>query len=150
MWTVTPLQLGYPGKTTHHGGLGWSTVALAVCPGRIAILDTGGFAARRGIAAGLTAQGLTPADVTDLLLTHLHHDHCINWPMFPNATIHVETQELAWAENLPDGHPIVPEIAVRPLVAHARLRRFAAGDAVLPGITKIGRASCRERVCSTV
>ena len=137
MWTVTPLQLGYPGKTTHHGGLGWSTVALAQGPGRVAILDTGGFAARRGIIAGLEARGLTPADVTDLLLTHLHHDHCINWPMFPHATLHVETQELDWAQSLPDGHPIVPEIAIRPLAASPRLRRFAAGDAPLPGVTSI-------------
>ena len=137
MWTVTPLQLGYPGKTTHHGGLGWSTVGLARAEGRIAILDTGGFAARRGIADGLAALGLTPADATDLLLTHLHHDHCINWPMFPNATLHVETRELDWAQSLPDGHPIVPELAIRPLAASPRLRRFAAGDAPLPGITSI-------------
>ncbi len=137
MWTVTPLQLGYPGKTTHHGGLGWSTVALARAPGRVAILDTGGFAARRVIVAGLAAQGLTPADVTDLLLTHLHHDHCINWPMFPNATLHAETQELDWALSLPDGHITVPEIAIRPLAASPRLRRFAAGGSPLPGILSI-------------
>ena len=159
MWTVKPLQLGYPGKTTHHGGLGWSTVGLArsagsglACsagfdlarsagggpprnaPDRIAILDTGGFAARRVITAALAAENLTPADITDLLLTHLHHDHCINWPMFPNATLHVEAQELAWALSLPDGHPTVPEIAIRPLAASPRLRRFAAGETVLPGI----------------
>ena len=137
MWTVTPLQLGYPGKTTHHGGLGWSTVALARAPSHIAILDTGGFAARRGIIAGLAAHGLTPADVTDLLLTHLHHDHCINWPLFPRATIHAEAQELDWALGLPDGHITVAEIAIRPLAAHPRLRRFAAGDSPLPGILSI-------------
>ena len=137
MWTVTPLQLGYPGKTTHHGGLGWSTVALARTPGRAAILDTGGFAARRGIINGLAALGLAPADITDLLLTHLHHDHCINWPLFPNAAIHVETSEMDWALGLPDGHPVVPELAVRPLAAHPRLRRFDAGDVILPGIVSI-------------
>lgn len=134
MWTVTTLQLGYPGKTTHHGGLGWSSIGLARNgAGKIAILDTGGFAARRNITAGLAAQNLTPDDVTDLLLTHLHHDHCINWPMFPNATLHVETQELAWALSLPPGHLTVPE-AVHPLAASSRLKPFAAGDAPLPGI----------------
>lgn len=137
MWTVSALQLGYPGKSTHHGGLGWSTVGLARMPGRVAVLDTGGFAARRNIVAGLAAHGLAPADVTDLLLTHLHHDHCINWPLFPSAHIHAETGELDWALGLPDGHATVPELAIRPLAAHPRLRRFLAGEAVLPGIVAI-------------
>jgi glyoxylase-like metal-dependent hydrolase (beta-lactamase superfamily II) len=133
MWTTTLLQLGYPGKTTHHGGLGWSTIGLARAPGRVAILDTGGFPARRNILSGLAAQNLTPADVTDLLLTHLHHDHCINWPMFPRATIHVEQGELAWALSLPPGHLTVPE-AVHALAASPHLKLFAAGDTILPGI----------------
>lgn len=137
MWTIIPLQCGYPGKSTHHGGLGWSTVGLARMPGRVAILDTGGFAARRNIIDGLAADGLTPADVTDLLLTHLHHDHCINWPLFPNATMYVEARELDWAQGLPDGHLTVPELAIRPLAAHPRLRRFAAGDTILPGVVAI-------------
>jgi hypothetical protein len=47
MWTVKTLQLGYPGKTTHHGGLGWSTIGLARDGQRVVILDTGGFPARQ-------------------------------------------------------------------------------------------------------
>ena len=57
MWTVKTLQLGYPGKTTHHGGLGWSTIGLARDGHRVVILDTGGFPARRNIVAGLAAEG---------------------------------------------------------------------------------------------
>jgi hypothetical protein len=38
MWTVTTLQLGYPGKTTHHGGLGWSTIGLARDGQRVVVL----------------------------------------------------------------------------------------------------------------
>ena len=135
-WTVETLQQGYPGKTTHHGGLGWSTIGLARdAEGRVAVLDTGGFAARHNILNGLAARGLKPEDVTDLLLTHLHHDHCINWPMFPNATLHVPGAELDWALSLPDGHLTVPELAVRALAASPRMLRFNAGDAVLPGVT---------------
>jgi glyoxylase-like metal-dependent hydrolase (beta-lactamase superfamily II) len=133
MWTVKTLQLGYPGKTTHHGGLGWSTIGLARDGQRVVVLDTGGFPARRNISSGLAAEGLGVEDVTDLLITHLHHDHCINWTLFPRAAIYAETQELDWALSLPPGHLSVPE-AVHPLAACARLRRFAAGESVLPGI----------------
>lgn len=136
MWKTTPLQLGYPGKTTHHGGLGWSTIGLARGPGgRIAVLDTGGFGARRIINKGLAALGLTCADVTDLLITHLHHDHMINWPMFPNAAIHAPRAEMAWALALPDGHESVAETAVRALAACPRLALFEPGGEILPGIT---------------
>ena len=109
MWTVESLQQGYPGKSKYHGGLGWSTVALARGPeGRIAVLDTGGFGARRRLLTQLAAAGVAPEDVTDLLLTHLHYDHCINWPMFRRATIHVGAAEMDMALALPEGDPLYP------------------------------------------
>lgn len=136
MWSVTTLQTGYPGRSTRHGSLGWSTIGLARGPGgRIAVLDTGGFAARRVIARGLAALGLAPADVTDLLLTHLHHDHMINWPMFPSATIHAPRAEMAWALAQPDGHETLCETAIRALAQCPRLRLFDPEEReVLPGI----------------
>jgi ribonuclease BN (tRNA processing enzyme) len=47
--------------------------------GRVVIVDTGSFHMRRLIGDQLTQRGLTPADVTDLVLTHAHYDHSINW-----------------------------------------------------------------------
>ena len=48
-------------------------------------------------------------DITDLVLTHLHFDHCggtIKYnekrelvPAFPNATIHTSRQQWEWADN---------------------------------------------------
>lgn len=134
-WTVETLLQGYPGKSKYHGGLGWSTVALARGPGgRIALLDTGGFGARRRLLAQLQAAGVAPEAVTDLLLTHLHYDHCLNWPMFPNATLHVGAAELEMALALPDGDPLYPEFTVRELARHPRLRRLRDGATELPGI----------------
>ena len=72
----------------------------------------------------LSALGLTCADVTDLLITHLHHDHMINWPMFPDATIHAPRAEMDWALALPDGHESVAETSVRALAACPRLKLF--------------------------
>lgn len=135
-WTVEILLQGYPGKSKYHGGLGWSTVALARGPGgRIALLDTGGFGARRRLLMQLGAAGVAPEDVTDLLITHLHYDHCLNWPMFPHATIHVGDAELEMALALPDGDPLYPEFTVRELARHPRLQRLRDGDTGLPGIT---------------
>lgn len=135
-WTVEILLQGYPGKSKYHGGLGWSTVALARGPeGRIALLDTGGFGARRRLLTQLEACGVAPAQVTDLLLTHLHYDHCLNWPMFPNATIHAGAAELEMALALPDGDPLYPEFTVRELARHPRLRHLRDGETGLPGIT---------------
>ena len=113
-WTVESLQQGYPGKSKHHGGLGWSTVALARGPeGRVALLDTGGFGVRQRLLTQLEAAGVAPGEVTDLLLTHLHYDHCLNWPMFPRATIHAGLAELEMALALPDGDPLYPEFTIR-------------------------------------
>ena len=135
-WTVETLLQGYPGKSKYHGGLGWSTVALARGPeGRIALLDTGGFGARRRLLTQLQAAGVAPEAVTDLLLTHLHYDHCLNWPMFPRATLHAGEAELEMALALPDGDPLYPEFTIRELARNPRLRRLRDGETGLPGIT---------------
>ncbi|MBP0445087.1 MBL fold metallo-hydrolase [Roseomonas sp. SSH11] len=135
-WTVETLLQGYPGKSKYHGGLGWSTVALARGPeGRTALLDTGGFGARRRLLTQLEAVGVRPEDITDVILTHLHYDHCINWPMFSRATLYVGEAELEMAQALPDGDPLYPEFTVRELARHPRLRRLQDGETGLPGIT---------------
>ncbi|WP_158744070.1 MBL fold metallo-hydrolase [Acidisphaera sp. L21] len=129
------LVQGYPGKTRRHGGLGWSTVALLRGHGRVAIVDTGGFSMRRIIVEALQHLDVQPGDVTDLLLTHLHYDHMINWTLFPNARITVGQTELGWALGLPMGDPIVPEFYVRELALHPKLSTVGDGAEVLPGIT---------------
>lgn len=135
-WKVETLLQGYPGKSTYHGGLGWSTVALARNPeGRTVLLDTGGLSARRLLPSSLKAHGVTPADVTDLLMTHLHYDHCVNWPMFPNARMHVGAAEMDWALSRQDGDRLYPEFTIRELAKHPHLHLLKDGETGLPGIT---------------
>jgi glyoxylase-like metal-dependent hydrolase (beta-lactamase superfamily II) len=60
-----------------------------------------------GIDAGLAAVGLTRADVTDVVLTHLHFDHAGGTTQrgargelelsFPNATYHLQRRNWQWA-----------------------------------------------------
>jgi glyoxylase-like metal-dependent hydrolase (beta-lactamase superfamily II) len=58
----------------------------------------------------LALHGLIPDDITDVILTHLHFDHCggaVRWnddrsgyiPTFPNATYHTSRQQWEWATN---------------------------------------------------
>jgi glyoxylase-like metal-dependent hydrolase (beta-lactamase superfamily II) len=134
-WTVTLLVQGYPGKALENGGLGWSSVALARGPeGRVAVFDTGGSGLRRTLVQRLRDAGVAPADVTDLLLSHLHYDHCENWPLFRNATIHVRAAELDWALALPEDDLLVPVHVVHALAATGRVAAFDADAAPLPGI----------------
>lgn len=125
---------GYPGKAVCHGGLGWSTIALLRGHGRVVMIDTGAFGQRQLVLDRLAANGLTPADVTDVVLTHSHWDHSVNWVMFPNACVLIDSDELAWSLKEPWGTTPVPELYVRELDRSPQLVRIGAGQQVLPGL----------------
>ena len=95
------LVQGYPGKSVCHGGLGWSTIVLLVGNGHVALIDVGTFSHRANLIAGLKRHGLAPEDVTDVILTHSHHDHAINWVLFPKASVWIGEGELDWAVREP-------------------------------------------------
>ncbi|CAN0513401.1 unnamed protein product, partial [Phaeothamnion confervicola] len=125
---------GFPGKSICHGGLGWSTVALLRGHDRVALVDVGAFTYRKLIIERLAARGLTPGDVTDVLLTHAHYDHSVNWIMFPNARVHIGGAEIDWALQQPYGLTNVPELYIRELDGSPQLHRVKAGDEVMPGV----------------
>lgn len=69
-----------------------------------AIYDVGDYLMEQSLASF----GLTPADITDVLLTHLHFDHAGGStkvengnlvPRFPNARYAVQRENLQWARN---------------------------------------------------
>ncbi len=47
--------------------------------------------------AALAPLGLTPDDITTLIVTHLHYDHVGGLHLFPNATLHLQAAEMAFA-----------------------------------------------------
>ena len=61
------------------------------------------MAAKRGrtivkpVAEGLTAIGVDPEQVTDVIISHLHYDHCGNHDLFPRARYHLQDREMAYA-----------------------------------------------------
>jgi glyoxylase-like metal-dependent hydrolase (beta-lactamase superfamily II) len=131
-YDVDLLVVGFPGKSVCHGGMGWSTIALLRGHGRVALIDTGPMGMRKLLIERLRGHGLRPADVTDILLTHSHHDHTINWPLFPNARIAIGGQELDWSLQQPWGETPVPELYMRELATLPRTRRLADNDEALP------------------
>ncbi len=72
----------------------------------VIVVDTGFDAAeaenrKRPLIAApdemLRSIGVMHEDVTTLIVTHLHYDHAGGLKYFPNATIHVQTAEMAFA-----------------------------------------------------
>src|SRR5262245_25847799 len=43
---------------------------------------------------GLRTIGIEPANVKDVLITHMHYDHCGNHELFPSARYHVQEREV--------------------------------------------------------
>ena len=130
---------GYPGKSVCHGGLGWSTVALVRTRGetneRLALIDGGSFGMRRTLIERLGGRSLAPRDVTDMLLTHAHHDHSVNWTLFSGARIVIGAQELDWSLSVPWGETPVAELYMKELKAWPTLHAARDGEEVFPGMT---------------
>lgn len=132
-------------------------ILLLVSPQRVVLVDTGigdKFAPRQqemyaiapggGLDAALAGKGLTPADVTDVILTHLHFDHAGGAtryagenlvPSFPAARYWVQRRNWDWAhsQNERDRASYLPE-NYAPLEAHGQLRLLDEGGEILPGI----------------
>lgn len=57
----------------------------------MALFDVGTFSHRSNQIEDLARHGLVPNDV---VLTHWHYDHSINWVLFPEATIWIAAAEM--------------------------------------------------------
>ncbi|KNY05948.1 MBL fold metallo-hydrolase [Microbacterium sp. GCS4] len=138
MYTLHSLVDGFPGKSSSHGAFGWSSLWLLQDDDRRVLVDAGPPAYIPLIHAGLAELGLTTADITDVLVTHLHWDHVGNFTMYPNATTWVGEEELSWAGTQPPGTPFVPDLHVQELQRRTDgVERMRDGQELLPGITAI-------------
>lgn len=87
---VDILLHGVPGRS-NQAYLGQASAAIV---DQTTVVDTGSLARRPLLEKSLDEFGVDPADVEDVLLTHLHFDHCDNVDLFENATVHVYEEEL--------------------------------------------------------
>ncbi len=92
----------------------------------------------------LAAAGFGAGDVTDVVLTHLHFDHCGGSTTrdadgslrvaFPKATFHVQRSHWEWAHASPrEGASFLAE-NLDPLEASGQLRLVDGPGEVLPGV----------------
>jgi glyoxylase-like metal-dependent hydrolase (beta-lactamase superfamily II) len=95
----------------------------------------------------LAEAGFGAEDVTDVILTHLHFDHCGGSTTrdadgtlrvaFPNATFHVQRSHWEWAHASPrEGASFLSE-NLDPLDASGQLRFVEGPGEVLPGVEAI-------------
>lgn len=85
------LSDGYidPGGGTSPGSMRvGSTVSLVRDGDLVAIVDPGMVPSRSAILDPLAALGVSPEDVTDVILSHHHPDHTVNIALFPDVRIH--------------------------------------------------------------
>lgn len=98
---ITGLLSGQPFMTT-YGIVGYSTVVLVEDEDRRILFDCGSRGCSVQLKAALASAGLTPADVTDVVISHIHFDHVGNLPLFTNARILVSPAEWENAQSSPD------------------------------------------------
>lgn len=141
----------FMGGDPHHGAMPMDYfVWVAVGPSGTIVIDTGfnaEVAKRRGRdflrcpVQSLSLIGVDPADVGDVILTHLHYDHVGNFDLFPAATFHLQEAEMHYASGrymkyarLADSFE-VEDICGMVRLNYARRVAFYQGDAELyPGI----------------
>ncbi len=99
---------------------------------------------RATLERSLGDHGFAAADVTDVLLTHLHFDHCggstrevggDHEVMFPNATYHVQERHWEWATdpNPKEAGSFIAETFV-PIEAAGQLHRVDGAQTLFPGV----------------
>lgn len=123
-WSLTAVCYGrsdFPASEVYAGGAGLVTVPFAWMfyvlrwPGHIMLIDTG-FTNQR-LAGVFKIQltspldilqdlGISPSEVTDILLTHGHFDHCGLLAAYPQARVFLHPEVLCRLKQ----HPPLPEL----------------------------------------
>ncbi len=76
----------------------------------------------------LAPLGLKAADITQLIVTHLHFDHAGGLHLFPNATIHLQAAEMAYATG--------------PCMCHDVIRYPFTADHVCEAVRRVYSGRC--------
>ena len=115
------------------------------------IMDTGfdhAMAVKRGrvivkpVAEGLRAIGVNPDEVQDVIISHMHYDHCGNHDLFPRARYHVQDREMAYSTGrcMCHAHQRIPfeaddVIAMVRKVFTDRVVFHEGSETLVPGVT---------------
>lgn len=99
-----------------------------------------------GLEGGLEKAGVSADDITDVVLTHLHADHCGGTikltddgkafePVFPNATVWVSKDQWNWAikPNIREKDAFLVE-NIMPIQQTGKLRLITDNQEIFPGL----------------
>lgn len=99
-----------------------------------------------GLEGGLKKAGVSKDDITDIVLTHLHADHCGGTikltedekeyePVFPNATVWVGRDQWNWAvkPNVREKDAFLEE-NILPIQQTGKLRLVTGNQEIIPGV----------------
>lgn len=114
-------------------------VLLVRTGGRVFLIDSGNGPAAPSagrLISNLAKAGVTPAQVTDIVISHSHGDHSgglldtAGAPAFPNAAVHLGAAEWAAVQARPGGPGRLAAIA-------SQVRPFQPGATLGPGVTAV-------------
>jgi glyoxylase-like metal-dependent hydrolase (beta-lactamase superfamily II) len=115
--TVHILNAGYVGGRTA------STVTLVLDGDAKVVVDPGMVADRDGnILTPLSALGVTPGEVTDVVFSHHHPDHTLNAALFPNARFHDHWaiyKDDEWDDRDADGYQVSESVKLMRTPGHS-------------------------------
>jgi glyoxylase-like metal-dependent hydrolase (beta-lactamase superfamily II) len=115
-----------------------SVNALLVRTGsHVILIDTGlGPKVHGALMASLAEAGVSPKEVTEVLITHSHGDHVGGLSdgdgklAFPKAVIRMSATEWAWMKSQPSSADLVK-------IIDGHVRTFTPGTPIAPGITPL-------------
>ena len=126
-------------------------VWAVVSDSRTFVIDTGfgreqadarGRTLLRTVDEGLGLVGIDPAEVRDVIITHMHYDHGGNIDLFPKATFHIQDLEMGYITGRHMRHRFfrhsyeVEDVVGMVRTLYGGRVRFHAGDATLaPGLS---------------
>ena len=83
---------------------------------------------QRDPRAALAEIGIRDTDVSQIIVTHLHYDHAGGLHLFPNATIHLQQAEMAYATG--------------PCMCHPTLQMPFTADHVCEAVKRVYQGRC--------
>lgn len=114
--------------------------------GKTFVLDTGfapdmerkrGRQIIRPVGQGLKAIGVDPANVSDVILSHMHYDHAGNIPLFANARFHIQDAEMSFVTGRSMCHAVMRHAFEAEHVSQMVRRVFSGHVQFHDGVTEL-------------